>query len=73
MIPFVGDQFARLVLRRCGIDLRQVVLRRGQRARDCRGVPIIGGMERRCDDDPGIEIDGVLGPFSKESLLGSIT
>ena len=61
MVPFVGDQFARLVLRRCGIDLRQVLLRRGERALDRRGVPVIGGMERRRDDDAGIEIDGVLG------------
>src|SRR5437763_9738790 len=49
------------VLRRCGIDLRQVLLRRGERALDRRGVPVIGGMERRRDDDAGIEIDGVLG------------
>jgi len=61
VVPFVGDQFARLVLRRCGIDLRQVLLRRGERALDRRGVPVIGGMERRRDDDAGIEIDGVLG------------
>src|SRR4051812_1113011 len=60
VIPFVGDDFARLVLRRCGIDLRQVLLRRGERALDCRSVPVIGGMERCRDDDAGIEIDGGL-------------
>ena len=60
-MPLVGDQFARLVLCRLGTDLRQVLLHRRQRARDRRCVTLVGRMQRCRDDDPGIEIDRVLG------------
>ena len=56
-----ANQFARLVLRRSGADLRQALLRRRQRPLDRRGVALVGGMQRCRDDDPGIEIDRVLG------------
>lgn len=60
MVALVGNQFARLVLPRCGIGLRQVLLCRRQRALDRRGVPVVGGMQRRRNDDPGVEIDRML-------------
>ena len=61
MIALVGDQFARFFLCRRSTDLRQVVLRRRQRAFDRPCVALIGRMEHRRDDDAGVEINRVLG------------
>jgi len=61
VIPLVSDQFARLRLCRRGADLPQGVLCRRQSAHDRRRVTLVGRMQRCRDDNPAVEIDGVLG------------
>jgi len=58
---FVRHEFARLLVCRRGANLRQVLLCRRQRALDRRCVALVGGMQRRRDDDAGVEIDRMLG------------
>ena len=57
MIAFIADEIAGLILRRRKADLGEVTPHRLRRVRQRRRVAVVSRMERRCDDDPGIEVD----------------
>ena len=61
VVAFVGHQLGRGLPRRGGIDGGEVDFGRLERTRQGRGVALVGGMDLRRDDGPGVEIDRVLG------------
>ena len=61
MIALVRDQLGRVFRRRGSIDRRQIGCGRLERARQGRGVALVGRVDLGRDDGAGVEIDRMLG------------
>jgi hypothetical protein len=61
MIAFVGDQLGRRFRRRRRVDGGQVFGRGRERARQGRGVALVGGVHLGRDHRAGVEVQSVLG------------
>jgi hypothetical protein len=61
MISLVGDQIAWIVWCRRKADVGQIARRRLKRGIERRRVAFVGRMDRRRNNDAGVEVDRVLG------------